>query len=941
MKKKILLALTLVALFICLFAITINAEAMTHYIEFDVMLDGNTELTRVYVEPLKKSDGTVDMYTVYVPLGYDFYTDLEKTTKVEKTNIVAIDMSNIKAYGYSNNNIKQLSAASDNSSYVNVKDVKLPNYPGNFNYIANKSFKGFTSLETIDFGSAYQTGDNAFEGCTGLKELVIPESVTKLNNNTFINCTGITKLTILGSTTIDSAVFKGCTSLTDVNLGQIPKIGAGMFQDCTSLTEITIPETVTSIGSTAFMGTSITSLHIPAAVTSIGYQVAEDVTTLTTLTFAEGSKLVEIGHRSFQRTGLTGDIVIPNGVTNIKYSAFASTAITSIELPNTLTTMGTGVFSDCTSLEEVVGFESTQITKLESSTFKNCSSLTSLEIPSTVTSTGNEVFYGCTNLTLDIDFSSYTTIGEKAFQGYTGQIGELDISNATKISNNAFYGCTGITSIKFSSNLTEIGAAAFQNCTNLTTIDLPASLTAIGSSAFRGTGITSVVFPDSITSISTYMFEGCKSLTSVSIPAGFTKIGEKAFQNCNAITSLTFRGNAGTNAIIDIAAFESCYTIGVVTIPEGVVTLGNCAFNASGVTHLTLPSTLTTVNGNSTFNVWGKSQITNDYKLKSVTGLENTKITTIVYAMFRGQSKWAPEMITLPNTVTKIDTYAFADVAMTNVSLGAGLENLANEAFTACVNLKNVYMPGTITTFGSTPFYNRGTHFFVTSENTDYLATIQSKAGTTSVVSYADYVKNPDDYTSGKWVIYGCNICDTFYAGIHDKDVETQKFVGQAYVTDFVNASTCKRCDIDFIVSTICGPLFDDLGYSTEDEGTAFAYAISVDQTNLATYLANVENKTLVYGFIVGLYAENITDIITAEGESLISNSLVVDFTDPSYDNLNRFELKFTKITNGDLQLYCNGYVSNGTSVSYIGSINEETLKPVAVTFNGLKSKED
>ena len=594
---------------------------------------------------------------------------------------------------------------------------------------------------------------------------------------------------------------------------------------------------------------------------------------------------------------------------------------------------------------ENTGFENitipASIISFGGSIFKDCTSLKSVKIEGSVTKFGNgSTFYGCTSLT-SVDLGSSTYLGKCMFQGCTALTSVTIPSTATYIGEAAFYGCTALASIKFSSNLTEIGAAAFQNCTNLTTIDLPASLTSIGSSAFRSTGVTSVVFPDSITSISTYMFEGCKSLTSVSIPAGFTKIGEKAFQNCNAITSLTFRGNAGENAIIDTAAFESCYTIGVVTIPEGVVTLGNCAFNASGVTDLTLPSTLTTVYGNSTFNVWGQSKITADYKLKSVTGLENTKVTTIVYAMFRGQSKWAPEMITLPNTVTKIDTYAFADVAMTNVSLGAGLKNLANEAFTACVNLKNVYMPGTITTFGSNPFYNRGTHFFVTSENTDYLATIQSKAGTTSVVSYADYVKNPDDYTSGKWVIYGCNICDTFYAGIHDKDVETQKFVGQAYVTDFVNASTCKRCDIDFIVSTICGPLFDDLGYSTEDDGTAFAYAISVDQTNLATYLANVENKTLVYGFIVGLYAENVTDIITAEGESLISNSLVVDFTDPSYDNLNRFELKFTKITNGDLQLYCNGYVSNGTSVSYIGSINEETLKPVAVTFNGLKSKED
>ena len=800
MKKKIILALLLVAIFTCLFAVAVSATDEFQSIEFKVMLEGETEYTTVYTV------SSTDYWNPGISMANKFYTDVERTVEFDKSNIVKIDLRNTVVHSLDESKspiktkyITRLSGDANNP-YTKVTHFYMP--ATGIGSIPDSMFKNWTSLEFVDFGGTTQIHDYAFSGCS-FTELTIPAQITHFRNGAFSSCTNLQSITILGDgATFGSGILQGCTSLTSVTLTNPATIPGSMFNGCTSLTSYTIPETVTEIGACAFMGTSITSLHIPASVVTIKYQIAEDVTTLKTLTFAPNSNLTKIEHRTFQNSGLEGAIVLPEGLIELGYSAFTGTKITSATLPSTLTT--------------------------------------------------------------------------------------------------------------------------------------------VGSSAFASTSVTEAIIPDSLTSIPSYMFNGCKSLTTVSIPAGFTKIGERAFQGCSIITSLTFRGNAGANAQIDTAAFETCYTIGVVTIPEGVTTLGNGAFNHAGVTHLTLPSTLTTVHSGSTFNVWN-SKVTSDYKLVSVTGLENTQITSIPASMFRGQSKWKPETIVLPTTVEHIyGDYAFADVGMSNIVLSPNLKTLGNETFTACTSLKNVYVPGTIETYGSNPFYTRGTHFFVTSSDTDYLAALAAKAGTgENSVSYADYIKNPDNYKSGKWIIYGCNVCETFYKGTHNESAVVAKFLGASYVTDYVHASTCLRCQKSFVVETICGPLFNDLGYTKAEDGTAFSYDLKLNKTNIATYEAKT-GKTLNYGFIVGSYTEGETgDIMGLDGKATIQKSVVTDFAGVQFNNLDKYCLKMTgiKADQYEMLIYCNAYVLDGTSVSYMGAVTGDG-KALAVSYKTLPAKQ-
>lgn len=893
MKKKILLALLLVAIFTCLFAIAVSATPMSMYTEFPVYIDGQADPTTVYCT-------VSDAWTPTIELDDGFFTqpDNDAQYKVDASTIVKIDLSNVKPTGAKKDYIARTTALPQ-SQMTKLTEVKLVNN-SNYTDVANSFAKGITTLTTIDFGSATRIIDSAFEGCTGLTELVLPERIIQTNNNSFKGCTGLTRLEILGEVNVHSSVFQGCTSLVDVTLVKVKNIGNGMFNGCSSLTEITIPETATSIGSTAFMGTQIVSLHIPANVTSLGTQMVESVTTFTTLTFAEGSKLTSIGHRCFQYSNLTGDIVLPEGLTSMDTVAFASTNITSITIPSTLSKVPDNAFKYCDNLETVVLPDN--LTAIGSNAFDGCTSLTEINVPNTVTSIGSNAFNNCTSATITIDITKLTSIGSYAFKNFTGLTGVIDISLATSIGEYAFENCTGITGVNLNSTLTSISKGAFKGCTGITVINLPSTLTSIGDSCFQDcTSITEVTIPDSVTYLGSSSFQGCSNLAEVNIStsSNISNAWVSVFRNCTALTSI-YVPPMVTELKYD--NFWSCKALEEVKFSEGLKTIsgGNNFSDCQKLTKIVFPNTLETLAGGNINN--NVEEIYFGYSLKSITGegalhsqaLKRVYIPASLTTMYKRLLGYSNA-----NDSSNNITFIFTGTKAEAEALQAHYKSVANSSHEA--NNKKFY-----------------------------------DAILVSADEY-DITQEPSGFT----FVYGYNACDAFYKGEHKEGPVEMKFDGQEYVSNFVNASTCTRCELSFIVGEpICGPLFDDLGYSTEDEGTAFAYAIIVNSTNIDKYI-EVTGDTLVYGFIVGLYAENSTgDIINANGEAQIANSLVFDFTEPKYDNLNRFELKFTNITNTELGLYCNAYVINDTDVSYIGAVTED-YKAQPITFANLPKKDE
>ncbi len=243
----------------------------------------------------------------------------------------------------------------------------------------------------------------AFEYCSGLTSVTIPEGVTEIGHYAFYYCTGLTEVIIPNSvTSIGGCAFRNCSSLTDITIpDSLTTINDSMLDGCSSLTgELLIPDGVTSIGRYAFYRCSgLTEIAIPDRVTSIG-----------------------IG-AFWNCSGLMGELIIPDRVTSIgEYVFCGCSGLTSITIPNSVTSIGSSAFASCTGLTEITIPNS--VTEIGNRAFQRCTGLTSVTIGESVTTIGEEAFYICSGLTS-------VTIGE----------------SVTSIGGDAFGDCTGLTSI--------------------------------------------------------------------------------------------------------------------------------------------------------------------------------------------------------------------------------------------------------------------------------------------------------------------------------------------------------------------------------------------------------------------------------------------------------------------------------------------------------------
>ena len=240
------------------------------------------------------------------------------------------------------------------------------------------AFQNCSTLETIILPDSVQSiGDYAFSGCSSLTSIIIPDSVTSIGTQAFSKCSSLTSITIPdGVTKIGSSAFSGCTGLLSIIIpDSVTSIGDSAFSSCSSMTSITIPDSVLSIGGSAFYScTGLLSIKIPDSITSIEYNV-------------------------FQKcTGLT-NIVLPDSVMSIGEYAFSGcTSLTSITIPDSVTSIGKRAFSRCSSLTSITIPDGLMIIGEEA--FYNCNNLVSVAIPDSVISIGESAFDGCDCLTI-------------------------------------------------------------------------------------------------------------------------------------------------------------------------------------------------------------------------------------------------------------------------------------------------------------------------------------------------------------------------------------------------------------------------------------------------------------------------------------------------------------------------------------------------------------
>ena len=285
--------------------------------------------------------------------------------------------------------------------------------------------------------------------------------------------------------------------IAEVNITALP---TQAFYNSKNVEHLILPNTLITIGEEMFYQSDLRSVVIPTNVTTVGYSAFKRCSSLTTVTFEKESQLKTIG----------GDYY---------YGAFSDcTALTSIEIPASVETIGNTAFSDCSSLATVTFEKGSRLKTIGNNAYYRCTSLTSIEIPASVETIEKKAFMHCSSLAT-VTFEKGSQLKTIAGDSYDG----------------AFSDCTALTSIEIPASVETIEATAFKRCSKLATVTFEkgSQLKTIGggysSSSHFGT-------------YSDYYgaFSDCSSLTSIEIPASVETIEATAFKRCSKLTTITF-----------------------------------------------------------------------------------------------------------------------------------------------------------------------------------------------------------------------------------------------------------------------------------------------------------------------------------------------------------------------------------------------------------------
>ena len=417
-----------------------------------------------------------------------------------------------------------------------VEQISLPN---TLTHIACNAFEGTKWLEdnTTEDGSVVVTSSDG-----SAKYLIkAPDTVTDSNIASCLN----------GIQVISDLAFgeQGNASVTKIIIPSTLKgIGAGAFSDFSALKEVAFENNsqLESIGDRAFDGcTSLNRVDI----TDI------DAWAMTTFSPYNANPLY-YAHNLYLNGELVTEVELTTA-TKIGSNAFSGcTSLSSITIPNGVTSIGDSAFSGCTSLSTVTFGDKSQLESIGLGTFEGCTSLSSITIPNGVTSIGSITFRKCISLNSITIPNGVTRIGAETFSDCDDLISIEIPASVTSIGSGAFDRCTGLNRV----DITDIDAWAMIEFTNedanplyyahnlylnggLVTEAKLTTATMIGDSAFSGcTSLTSITIPNGVTSIGDSAFSGCTSLSSITIPSGVTSIGSNAFSGCTSLSKVYIDG---------------------------------------------------------------------------------------------------------------------------------------------------------------------------------------------------------------------------------------------------------------------------------------------------------------------------------------------------------------------------------------------------------------
>ena len=378
-------------------------------------------------------------------------------------------------------------------------------------------------------------GGGAFYGCYNITSIVLPDSVTN----------------------IDDMVFAYCDSLESVIIGNnVENIGAHAFLECYSLININIPDSVKIMGDQMFYGCSnLERVTIGSGVEQLCDRTFEDCSSLATI-FVDESNTCYFSDEN-------GLLFNKNKTRLIQYPA--QNKAVNYSIPNSVVEIGDVAFAYCKYLTTI--FIPCGVKNVSDDTFRNCKSLISIIVDENniyYSSDGNGVLFNKDKTTL-ISYpggkkeSSYVipdgvkNICESAFH-YCYNLTDIVISDSvTDIADYTFYQLNTLKSVVIGKGVKNIGRYAFGYCYNLKSVVIGDSVTNIDGCAFyKCKRLINVVIPDSVTNINKYAFYDCNNLAGITIGNGVANVGNKAFYGCYNLSAIYYRGTEEEWKKIDV-----------------------------------------------------------------------------------------------------------------------------------------------------------------------------------------------------------------------------------------------------------------------------------------------------------------------------------------------------------------------------------------------------